>query len=189
LVICVDIDGVLGDLAAPVGGELLKTHGVHLPPEISWEDLRDFLAVNNIGHNWIRKLLSDEWFWAKVPPFTGNIEAVRAWIDAGHDVHILTSRPQSSMIPTRAWLAKNGVMTTKVAFYPAMKKYEYMQKVEADFIVEDLFYEAYKCSAFGFRSYVVRRPYNVAFEERIINKLCSFIDTLWDIDLNEVRDE
>lgn len=186
MVICVGLDGVLAHLLAPVRETLEENFGVSLPPDVCWEEMAFYLRTVNVKYLRLKKMMEDEWFWSRVPPFEEEIEAVRAWKRRGHEIHVVSGRPRHAWIPTMAWLRKHEVPHDEVAFVPTLKKYDYLSKVTASFIVEDLFYEAYKCSAWGFRSYVVRRPYNVMFEHRVLNPLCSFVDGLSEIDLEGV---
>ncbi len=183
MILCLDLDGVLGDIHPPLDEELRKDFSIGLPSEVGPDTWDDFLRDNGIHGDWAYKLFSNEWFWSRVVPKTENIKVVRRWKDAGHEIHVVTSRKQKALIPTKAWLKKHGVPYDVVALTRVMKKHEYLQEVGADIIVEDLFYEAYKCAAFGFRSYVIRTPYNAHHEQRIINPLCKYVNSLEEVEL------
>ncbi len=179
--ICLDLDGVLGDLRAPLGELLKSDHGIDLPDDVGPEDWRDFLIEKGVDPGWDKRLFDDEWFWSKVLPIGENIEAAKLLTNDGHVIFIATSRPKSSMIPTKAWLKKHGVPYEEIRFVRTMSKFSYMQEIQADCVVEDLFYEAYKCAAYGFLSFVIETPYNVKYKPRVINKLCVFVRNLHEV--------
>lgn len=188
MIACIDIDGVLSDLHGALNNRLQKIYGLAYPVDRMIEGaLTEFLSKHGINRSWLGSVFRDEWFWGRMAPFTENIEPLHRWVDDGVEIHIVTGRPRSASIPTTAWLKKHDVPYHKIIYTDPMQKYRYMMSVDAAFIVEDLFYEAYKCSSYGFPSFVVRRPYNIDLEPRVINKICRFIDDLDDIDLSEVR--
>lgn len=181
--IYVDIDGVLGDFIAPVDAALKADYGVSIPDDVYPELIREFLVKNGIPYIWYKRLLRDEWFWSKIPPFVEDIYALNK-LASRYEIHILTSRPKSASIPTHAWLRRHGVRFNSVEYAPAMRRYQLLEK--GDVIIEDLFYEAYKCAAFGFKSFVVRRSYNTSFENRVINGLCRFIDGIRELSDDDI---
>lgn len=189
MIACVDIDGVLTNAHEALNKRLSKSYGVVYPEDEMIETLVDFLSENGISRGWLNSAWKDEWYWGRMQPYIDNIEALQSWSQDGVEIHIITGRPPHSAIPTAAWLKRYKVPYKELIFHQTMKKYEYMLKVSADFIVEDLFYEANKCAAYGFKSFVVRRPYNIQFEPRKINPLCVFVDSLKDIDIDVLKGE
>lgn len=187
MIAVVDLDGVLGDVMTPVQSFIKHTvgHDVHISTTL--EEIKYAFKKYDMSIGQMKKMLSDEWFWSKVVPIRDSINAVNRWISLGIEVHIVACRPDDSLIPTKAWLKKHGLVGySAIKFLPPMHKYEYVMDNRASFMVDDLFYEAYKCAAFGYDSYVVRREYNIEFERRSINPLCRFVDSLSDIYVGDI---
>ena len=172
--IYVDFDDCLCETARYFSGLLAELFDKSVPYEkIRYFDLKrsfelddeQYELLMNEGHR-PEVLLSYE----ETP---GAIAVVNGWIDEGHDVSIITGRPNSTFEPSRAWLDRHGL--DRVRLY-CLNKYgrdafikdsefgleiEDFRKMPFDFAVED------SPSAFpffdhlpGLRVMVYDRPWN-----------------------------
>ena len=172
--IYIDFDDCLCETARYFSGLLAELFDKSVPYEkIRYFDLKrsfelddeQYELLMNEGHR-PEVLLSYE----ETP---GAIAVVNGWIDEGHDVSIITGRPNSTFEPSRAWLDRHGL--DRVRLY-CLNKYgrdafikdsefgleiEDFRKMPFDFAVED------SPSAFpffdhlpGLRVMVYDRPWN-----------------------------
>jgi len=182
-IVC-DLDGVLADIITPLRERIEKAYGVDIQERaLDKFDLTETLREHSIPSSFLWKCYQDPWFWAHARPYSPNIERVNLWMEQNHEIHIVTGRKAENVaIPTVAWVKKHGIKHTDLKFWPVMKKYEYMLQNDCQLIIEDRFFEANKAASYGFDSFVVRRPYNVEYEDRVTNPFVRFIDQLSDID-------
>lgn len=184
MILVSDLDGVLSDIIPELATRINKDFGLVIDyDDINNFDLVDAVAKYGIKANYVMKLYRDDWFWSKGRVVDENIDWLNRWANRGHEVHIVTSRPQSLGIVTQAWIKRHKINATKVSHVPMLHKWEYMKKVGASCIIEDLFFEANRCATEGFPAFVIRRGYNKIYEPRITNKkLVRYIDSFSEAD-------
>lgn len=174
----VDLDGVLADTTEEIKKALSKDFDIDI--ERPFVDLYELEAFGVTKH-WIDRTFDNEWFWARALPYQENIDAVKDWYEGGHEIHLLTGRPpQALSLVTRGWVKKMGVPHHELSFEQTMHKIDYLIRKEIPVMFEDRFFEANKIGAFGKRSFIVKRPWNVKWEKNITNPLVSYIDRLSD---------
>lgn len=178
----IDFDGIICDF----NGEFINRAQKEFNLEIDSDDMDYSLETieekYGISSSWVnKKLFKDEWFWAKLMPYEETLETLREWNNLGHEIHIITGRPKDTAIVTRGWLRKHQVPHTALTFEPIMHKIDYIKRLEIEVMFEDRFFEANKIGAFGIRSFIVRRPWNVHYESRVTNPLVTFVDALSEV--------
>lgn len=182
MIIASDIDGVLCDVIEPLILRLNKLLNVSMKPdEVKEWEFEVALGRYGVKKNHIRKIFGDEWFWGEGVPVVENIKWLRQW-SQDHEIHLITGRHSDLGIPTRAWLVKNDVPFTKIIHSHTLHKFEYLEKVKADVLFEDNFYEANRCASDGIPAFVIRRSYNEDLEPRVVNPLVKFIDSFEEAD-------
>jgi uncharacterized HAD superfamily protein len=184
LIIACDLDGVLSDIIPELKFRVNRDFGIVINNEdIAKYELTDAVEKYGIKPAYIMKLYNDEWFWSKGRVVTENIDWLARWEKRGHEIHIVTSRPKSLGIVTQAWIKRHKIPVSGIVHVPMLHKWEYMKKVGAEVIFEDLFFEANRAATEGLHAYVVRHPYNKQFEERVTNKThIRFIDSFEEAD-------
>ena len=113
--IYVDFDDCLCETARHFTRLVKKLFGKSVP----YEDMKDFnlqksFSLNDVqyeqlmieGHRPEMLLAIDE--------TPGASETVNGWLDSGHDVSIITGRPQSAYGPSRLWLDQHGLERVKL---------------------------------------------------------------------------
>jgi uncharacterized protein len=105
--IAIDIDSTLHDYWAGLAAAARKRFGVDLPydQQVTWgidrlrpEQVRALVAETHRADN-IRK----------ATPYPGAVETVRAWYEAGHEIHVMSHRDAACHEPTAAWLDHIGL--------------------------------------------------------------------------------
>lgn len=108
-----DLDGVgyrFTEAARQVAIDYLGARPSSLVPPTVWHfldtqwglDVDDFWEAVKAAHH-------AGGFWDTLPPYPGYVDAAKAIIDRGHDLHIVTSRPGYAASATRSWLRRWGV--------------------------------------------------------------------------------
>lgn len=181
-IVC-DIDGVLSDIVPELIRRLRRDFNITVTEdEINKFELPEALSRYNIRYGYILKMYSDEWFWSRGRAVDENISWLQRWSERGHEVHIVTARPRELIIVTKAWLKKYSVSYRELFHVRTLHKHEYLKEIQAGCIFEDMFFEANRCAIEGFPAFVVRRPYNAIYEERVTNRLVTFIDDFSEAD-------
>lgn len=177
-----DLDGVLGHVGEELKGRIEKQFKVSTG-NLDLIGFTQFFEVNELDSKWLQKQWLDEWLWARALPDEENIAALKEWASRGHEVHIITARAQKeTAMVTRTWLRKHGIPVENLSFEPIMHKINYIKAKEIAVMFEDMFYEANKIASFGVPCFVVNRPYNATYRDRVTNPLVSFVDSLNEAD-------
>lgn len=177
-----DIDGVIAESSKELARRVSIQYGIDTTAiETGLYD--DFFAENGLDNKWLEKQFQDEWFWTKAEPYSENIDALLSWAEQGHEIHLITGRNEkfTSMV-TRGWLRRNNLSNMILSFAPIMHKIDYIKLHEIPVMFEDRFFEANKIGSFGIQSFVVRRPWNEAYEPRVTNPLVQYVGELKEAD-------
>jgi len=105
--IAIDIDSTLHDYWAQFAAAVRRRFGVTLPYEeqVTWE-------VTLLRPEQVRAAVIEthgEKHVLAAEPYPGAVEAVRAWKDAGHFIHVTSHRAAACEQATQAWLDRIGL--------------------------------------------------------------------------------
>lgn len=176
----VDVDGVLAEAGPVLKSRIKQTFKIDVS-DLDKIGFTQFFEENDLDSKWLQKQWLDEWLWSKATPYQENIAVVKSWIEDGHDVYFITARDKNTTaLVTRAWLKKHGLPLDNLVFHPVMHKVDYLKANDIPVMFEDLFFEANKIASFGIPCFLVTRPWNENYRNRITNPLVTYIDTLAD---------
>lgn len=177
----VDLDGVIADSTPEMKVRMKRDFGVEVKEEAFDWDYETVKKLYDIPDDYIKKMFNDVWFWSKSIVHAENVEQLRIWRSEGHEIHIITGRPQAELaLVTRRWLKNKDVPFDHLSFEPLMYKVDYLKKHDISVMFEDMFFEANKIGSYGLTCFVIRRHWNSSYESRVTNPLVSYIDELAD---------
>ncbi len=113
----IDLDGVVADFNAGWMTQYNHENGTDLTPDMvtGWDGLTELTHFPDMGAFWT---------WARdhgghsvfrhLEPYDGAIETLRALNRAGHDIVILTAKPDWAVHDTFEWLADHRIPTREV---------------------------------------------------------------------------
>ncbi|MCQ2406821.1 MAG: 2-dehydropantoate 2-reductase [Oscillospiraceae bacterium] len=172
--IYIDFDDIICETARFFSVLAEKMLGIHVPyEEIEYFDLRKAFGLNEEDYNALMvKGHSDEDLLA-LEETPGASETINSWIDAGHEVFIMTGRPASVYETSLRWLNEHKLSGIRLICCDKYGRDAFLKNssftislddfyaMEFDFIIEDS-PEAFKhLAAFpGARVAVLDRPWN-----------------------------
>jgi 5'(3')-deoxyribonucleotidase len=114
----IDMDGVIADFNAGWMRHFNAQHGTDLHPDMvdSWHALPGLTGLADMPAfwDWARDLGEGYSIFRHLDPFPGAIESLHALNAAGHDIIIVTAKPDWSVPDTLAWLADHRVPVREV---------------------------------------------------------------------------
>lgn len=115
----IDLDGPVYDFVGDTAEVVAAHQGVDpatLPPASIWDFFKDwglsaseFWEIVDVG-------IVDGRVWRHGKPIAGSVEAIRELHEAGHTIHIVTSRRSGSEGSTIQWLAEVGIEYDSLTF-------------------------------------------------------------------------
>jgi 5'(3')-deoxyribonucleotidase len=108
--IAVDVDGVLADHVSAVLSQLRAKHDEFMKEKSEmthWDEPLPELATSLKPA--IETAESEPTFIRNMPPVEGAIEGTTELADRGHELVIVTARPESILPVTHEWLENNGI--------------------------------------------------------------------------------
>lgn len=113
----IDLDGVVANFTQGWIDFYNRDFGTGLVFEDSrrWHDLVELTHFADIGEfwKWSSDLDGRSVFW-HLEPFPGSVEALRLLDKSGHDIVIVTTKPDFAVEDTHEWIKKHGVPATEV---------------------------------------------------------------------------
>lgn len=171
--ICLDIDGVIADIAGGINRKLDKL-GVENYDYAHW-------LIGLSDDNLYPTVFSDYNFWRNLKPFTDAWYAVNGWWERGYDVHLITARSSpESMNTAFSWLEDWRFQYSSLHFVEMGKKVETVKDLNGDVFVEDNPYELKIVQDAGVRCFLRRAWYNSPHWESFDS-----ISSLLEVDLGE----
>ncbi len=134
LKIGIDIDNVIAD-SYP---SFLSNFNKVFATRIKYEEIYDFYYLEKhtgISHietkKFINRILVDEEIQLNIPPYKDVQKILSAWIKAGHKIHYITSRPNTTRDITYKWLEKHGFLHpgTTLDLFNAAQHFDKHRKV------------------------------------------------------------
>lgn len=113
----IDLDGVVANFTKGWMSFYNRDFGANLTVEDSqrWHDLVHLTHFGNIDEfwKWSSDLDGRSVFW-HLEPFPGAVEALRSLSDAGHDIVVLTTKPDFAIGDTHEWIEEHGIPTDEI---------------------------------------------------------------------------
>ena len=131
--IAIDIDSTLHDYWEQFAAAVQRRFGVTLPYEdqVTWE-------VTLLRKEQVRAAVVEthaEQHVLAAEPYPGAVEAVRAWHEAGHFIHITSHRDIASREATAQWLDRIGLPYDEL--YCSYDKVSRCEEIGIDLLIDD----------------------------------------------------
>jgi uncharacterized HAD superfamily protein len=170
VLIAIDIDDVLADLSHPLVAFHNETYGTSL----TRDDHRDYNLASVWGgttqesYEKMMEFFASPYF-AAVRPVPGAVEGVRVLRDLGHDLVVITSRPEGIMEKTSGWIEtffprafRDILFATHYYNRDQNKKAGLCTSLGVDLMLEDCLEIALECASAGIRVLLYNAPWNQA---------------------------
>jgi beta-phosphoglucomutase-like phosphatase (HAD superfamily) len=166
VIVAIDIDSTLHPYWEQFERAARKRFGVELPyaEQVTWHtpELRpeQFKAVIADTHTPAAILAAK--------PFPGAVETVRAWHEAGHQIHVVSHRHAGAREATERWLQQIGLPYDGLDC--SEDKIAYSVRVGAELLIDDSPENLSDAVAAGMRAATIAHPWNadVCEEEGLI---------------------
>jgi len=113
----IDLDGVVANFTQGWMDFYNRDFGTNFSFEDSqnWGDLVDLTHFNNIGEfwDWSSDLDGHSVFW-HLDPFPGAVEALRALVDDGHHIIVITTKPSFAVQDTHDWVERHRLPAAEI---------------------------------------------------------------------------
>jgi uncharacterized HAD superfamily protein len=154
--IAIDIDSTLHDYWEQFAAAVRRRFGVTLPYEdqVTWE-------VTLLRPEQVRAVVTEthgERHVLAAEPYPGAVEAVRAWHEAGHFIHITSHRAADCHPWTAAWLDRIGLPYDEL--YCSFDKISHCAKIGIDLLVDDSPRNLERAIEAGMRTATLLHPWN-----------------------------
>ena len=131
--IAIDIDSTLHQYWDQLSDAAQRRFGIALPYErqLTWD-------ITLLRPEQVRACVAETHSEARVlaaEPYPGAVEAVRAWHDAGHFIHITSHRAVSSHAATERWLHRIGLPFDEL--YCSYDKIARCREIGIDILIDD----------------------------------------------------
>jgi 5'(3')-deoxyribonucleotidase len=171
--IALDLDGVIADIAEAITTSL-EARGHFDYDYTSWLTTHHECDISD-------EIMNNSLFWKNLKPFEDAWYQVNKWFAQGNDVYIVTARRnQPSIDVTQIWLDEWNITTMPPIFCKMGEKHDVINKLNAQFIVEDNPNEVITLLAEGHNAFLRKAWYN----QEYWNKLPS-ISSLLELEIND----
>lgn len=132
----IDLDGVVANFTQGWMDFYNRDFGTDLRFEDSqnWGDLVDLTHFNDIDEfwRWSSDLDGHSIFW-HLDPFPGAVEAMRSLVDHGHQIVIITTKPDFAYRDTHVWVERHRIPAAELHIFEGNDKWV----VECDVYLDD----------------------------------------------------
>ena len=171
--IALDLDGVIANISEALT-VALEIRGHFDYDYTSWLTTHHECDLSN-------EIMEDPLFWKNLKPFEDAWYQVNKWFAKGSDVYIVTARrSDASMSITQQWLDEWQISTMTPIFCKMGEKHDVINKLNAQFIVEDNPNEVITLLEDGQNAFLRRAWYN----KKYWNQLPS-IGSLLELEIND----
>lgn len=170
MLIAIDIDDVLADLSHPLVAFHNETYGTRF----TREDHRHYNLAKVWGgtdresYEKMMEFFASSYF-AHVRPVPGAVEGVRVLRDLGHDLVVITSRPEGIVEKTSGWIEtffprafRDVLFATHYTNRDNNRKSGLCTSLGVDLMLEDCLEIALECEREGIRVLLFNAPWNQA---------------------------
>lgn len=189
----IDIDGVIADIEPSISRRIANEFNLgveegfvkrkdkffmHERYDIDPETMDRFVRGPGV--------FGDPLFWDEALPIWENIDAIHK-IGLLDRVIFITGRHEDARDATDRWLhsfvGDIGERYETLMCNTKDRKHKAMSMCGAEILIEDRPYEALIAAKKGFRSYVIRREYNLKdeFDEDIAHDNITWVNNIWDV--------
>ena len=113
----IDLDGVVANFTQGWMNFYNRDFGTNLviADSQNWGDLVGLTHFTHINEfwEWSSDLDGHSVFW-HLDPFPGAVEAIRSLVDAGHQIVVITTKPDFAVNDTYAWLDRHQIPAAEV---------------------------------------------------------------------------
>lgn len=113
----IDLDGVVANFTKGWMDFYNRQFGTNFGVADSqrWHDLVDLTHFNDIDEfwEWSSDLDGRSVFW-HLEPFPGAVEALRSLVDAGHQVIVVTAKPEFAVADTHEWIEQHRIPAAEI---------------------------------------------------------------------------
>ena len=178
VLLALDLDGVLCDLAPGVAARVASRFGVSAHPA-TWRSYD--LAHLGLPHDELRpfldELFADPSLYEAAPACAGAAGALRSLVAGGWTLIGLTARAPHLAAVTERWLHQRGLPVEEVHHAPALSKSGVAARLRVDATIEDNAAEAELLGEVC-ESWLLDRPYNRHHEPVACRRLHSWDDAV-----------
>jgi uncharacterized protein len=164
--IAIDIDSTLHHYWDVLSASAKRRFGIELPydNQCTW-------AISRLRPEQLRACIDDthsEAAIAAAKPYPGAVEAVNAWHEAGHFIHITSHRAERCHAPTARWLDAIGLRYDEL--HCSADKLSRCREIGIDLLVDDSPVNIVGALEAGIAAATLRHPWNadVCEEEDVI---------------------
>lgn len=156
MIIGIDIDGVISDIAASLNKELSNRNYYNY-------DYTDWLCT--VHHCDISDdIFTDPLFWKNLKPFNDGWHQVNNWWSQGHKIHLVTSRRSDLSIGIlEEWLGSWKISYDRFHIAKMGNKSEVLHSLNADFMIEDNPSEVLAVQKEGIKCFLRKAWYNIEY--------------------------
>jgi uncharacterized protein len=154
--IAVDIDSTLHHYWDQLSAIAKRRFGVDLPydEQITWE-------ITQLRREQVYVCVEETHREASVlaaEPYPGAVEAIRAWHEAGHFIHVTSHRTAEAHAATERWLARIGLPYDEL--YCSWDKIARCREIAIDVLIDDSPVNLLKASEVGMTPATILHPWN-----------------------------
>jgi uncharacterized HAD superfamily protein len=115
----------------------------------------------NVSNADTRVLFMNPQFWGEIPVYEGLCPLLRQ-LSQEYEIHVVTARYWYKGIKetTEKWLDKNGIIYENLVCLPSKEKFQYINKNNIQYMIEDYPVVAESVSPFVEKVFLVERPWN-----------------------------
>lgn len=174
ITICLDVDGVVTDIASGIENSLTKM-GL---PEMDYTHW----LVQKYEDDLTLSVFNNKPFWLNLKPYEDSWYQMNYWWSKGIDIHLVTGRYSNEGKTTLIkWLDNWKIAYTSVHFAELGSKIDIIRNLNCSFMVEDNFNEIESLTSHGVKCFMRKQWYNKDYWGKY-----NSIDTLFDIkELND----
>ena len=177
--IYVDFDDCLCETARYIAGIVERMFGITVPYEqISFFDLKKSFSITQEQYERMMIEAHTRETLLAFEETPGACETLNAWIDAGHEVSVITGRPYSAFDASREWLDNHGLERVKLYCLNKYGRDSFIRSSDFNLELED-FYKmhfdlAVEDSTLAFKYFTHLPDLKVCVFERPWNRDCEF---------------
>lgn len=158
MIIGVDIDGVIADIATSLEKELSSRNYYNY-------NYTDWLCT--VHHcDLSDEIFGDSLFWKNLKPFQESWHQINHWWSQGHDIHLVTARRSDVSIGVlEEWLDSWKISYNRLHIAKMNSKSKILHDLKIDFMIEDNPHEALLIQKAGMRCFLMKSWYNSEYWE------------------------